>query len=206
MHSIRSIRSLRSLRPLAAHAPSHQSLPSAITTAISRSHSTRSPSSSDTTPPQPTRDPQSRHFHHGIDVEDDLSDIDHWFTNQPTLANITDGWNAMIERQIALAQAKGTFKNLPGHGKPLPEPVFAPPGVDDLEFNLNKILGAQGYLPHWIEEQGEIRKEVDKFHDRVKDGSFTEEEREKMADEINHRIRNWNLEAPAAIQKMLYVH
>ena len=60
----------------------------------------------------------------------------------PSTTPITNlsGWNALIEKQIKVAQSKGVFDKNPGHGKPLPEPAltFAPPGVQ---------LNAHGQVP-----------------------------------------------------------
>lgn len=64
-----------------------------------------------------------------------------------------------MEDLIAESMAKGDFDNLPGAGKPLPH-VNHNPYIDATTHNLNRILINNGYVPHWVTLEKEIRSEL----------------------------------------------
>ncbi|KXS08962.1 hypothetical protein M427DRAFT_262942 [Gonapodya prolifera JEL478] len=123
-------------------------------------------------------------------------------TGLPLGVSALSGWEALVERQIQSAQRRGAFKDLPGKGKPLPPPVFAPPGVDQLEFQISKVLAAQGYKPEWVEQLGDIHKSIREAAERLSDSSLTERERQQIVNQVNQRILHFNLTAPDRVQRM----
>lgn len=63
----------------------------------------------------------------------------------------------LVEDLIQESMAKGEFKNLPGEGKPLQSQSETAKAVDDLTYNLNKIVIDQGFAPEWVRLNGGIR-------------------------------------------------
>jgi hypothetical protein len=68
-------------------------------------------------------------------------------------------WDSWIDQQILEAQAKGTFDNLPGKGKPLD--LTPNPYAQDQELSF-KILRDAGCAPEWIELDKAIRGRLDR--------------------------------------------
>jgi DnaJ family protein C protein 28 len=122
-----------------------------------------------------------------------------------------DKWEPLIDRMIRESMERGEFDNLPGSGQPidLSENPYEEPELR----TVHRLLRNAGFAPAWIEE----RKDIDaEFHRacsilrRAKalygssDSSAhaewtraTKEFRERV-DELNQRIRIYNLKAPAA--------
>ena len=118
----------------------------------------------------------------------------------PPTTNLT-GWEALIERQIRLAQKRGVFDNLSNKGKPLPPPTIAPVGVDNLEFQVSKVLAAQGYAPPWAELRRIIEKDIKALREKSTNGIPTSE-LEQAVKVINGKIQNFNIMAPNAMLRM----
>jgi DnaJ family protein C protein 28 len=74
-------------------------------------------------------------------------------------------WSDIVERQIAEAQERGEFDDLPGKGKPLDltENPFADP---DWRVAY-KILQDNGFTLDWIELDKEIRAEIKACRERL---------------------------------------
>ncbi|KAJ3035164.1 hypothetical protein HDV00_004286 [Rhizophlyctis rosea] len=117
----------------------------------------------------------------------------------PPATNLT-GWEALIERQIRLAQKRGVFDNLSGKGKPLPPPTLPPIGVDNLDFQVTKVLAAQGYAPPWAELRRDIEEDVRKL--RETSANMSPDDLEHMIKKINGKIQNYNIMAPNAMLRM----
>jgi hypothetical protein len=115
--------------------------------------------------------------------------------NDEPLTNLT-GWNALVERQVKIAQQKGVFDNLSGHGKPLPVQPMAPPGVDNLEFQLSKILASQGQVPAWVQLKRDIQ-ELEKEMATCNEVDYT-----AKANKISRMILEFNVTAPNGIPRI----
>ncbi len=126
---------------------------------------------------------------------------------------------SMAERMLREAIEAGEFDNLPGKGQPvdLSENPFEDP---DLRV-VHKLLRDAGFAPAWIEE----RKDIDATFEATRQtltrawkiyrpggvspndaawGRNVAEFREK-ADELNSRIKLYNLKVPAAVfQRRLF--
>ncbi|KAJ3056307.1 hypothetical protein HK097_007407 [Rhizophlyctis rosea] len=118
----------------------------------------------------------------------------------PPATNLT-GWEALIERQIRLAQNRGVFDNLSNKGKPLPPPTNAPVGVDNLEFQVSKVLAAQGYAPPWAELRRTIEDDIKRLREESGKG-IAALELEQSVKAINGKIQNFNIMAPNAMLRM----
>lgn len=84
-------------------------------------------------------------------------------------------WESSVERQIRDAMERGDFDGLPGNGKPLDlQPNPFTPSDWQLAF---KILKDAGAAPEWVEQDKEIRSELQ--HLRMMLQGHIEWEREK---------------------------
>ena len=123
-----------------------------------------------------------------------------------------------IEELLRKAMAEGKFDNLPGKGKPLQLDEANPHA--DPEWQLAyRMLKESGYSLPWIEEIREIEKELEtarkalqipwKWHQAAlsqsRDESSISGEWKRAQDafnemltSINKRIRNYNMQVPAA--------
>lgn len=122
-----------------------------------------------------------------------------------------------IEEQIRRAIQDGKFADLPGKGKPLTidENPHASP-----EWRLAyHVLRSSGYSIPWIEQRHEIEQQIEQVLDTLRQAyvwctaetvselSAAQKEAEwrraqavfvERSQEINKRIRNYNLQAPAS--------
>ncbi|WHX98201.1 DUF1992 domain-containing protein [Neobacillus sp. DY30] len=89
-------------------------------------------------------------------------------------------------------------KKLPGFGKPLPKNLFS----GDIYSNFLKTAKDAGYLPPFVALQKEIRNDMSKLLNAIEGGS-TEEEINHLIDEINVKVKKYNIECPSSMQKML---
>jgi DnaJ homolog subfamily C member 28 len=122
-----------------------------------------------------------------------------------------DKWEPLIDRLIRESMDRGEFDNLPGSGQPidLTENPYDPPELR----SVHRLLRNAGFAPAWIEE----RKDIDALFQqayatlcRAKqlycaggDESNREwlramKEFRERVDELNQRIRIYNLKAPAS--------
>jgi len=121
----------------------------------------------------------------------------------------------LVDEKIRFARASGSFDNLPGRGKPLPEerPLF----VDNTEFLLNRIVQRNGGTAAWVDREKEIQDSLTHFRKLIRDGWIRngtclnhqwEEKKQAYATElhkINQRIRDYNLSVPSMrLQRPLY--
>lgn len=95
------------------------------------------------------------------------------------------GFERLVEKKIKDAQKKGVFKNLEGHGRPLPE--------DDInihpELKLSyKILKNAGCLPPEIE----LKKEISQT-ETLLEGLINEKEILETQKKLNFLIKKYNM-------------
>lgn len=120
---------------------------------------------------------------------------------------------SMAEKMLREAIEAGEFDNLPGKGKPidLNENPFEDP---DLRV-VHKLLRNAGFAPAWIEERKDIDAQFELAHQTLSrawalynpGGKSPNEaawqrnlsEFRAKADELNSRIKIYNLKAPAAV-------
>ena len=121
-----------------------------------------------------------------------------------------DKWEPLIDRLIRESMERGEFDDLPGKGQPvdLSENPYEAPELR----TVHRLLKNAGFAPAWIEE----RKDIDSEYMRVysilrrakslyasEDSSLPAEwerarkEFRERVDELNERIRYYNLKAPA---------
>ena len=82
--------------------------------------------------------------------------------------------------------------------------MFAPLGVDNLEFQLNKVLASQGQVPFWVGLRKEILQDIQDWKDERKDDDLQRgaaNSRQKVK-EINDKILHFNTIAPNFIPRM----
>ncbi len=118
-------------------------------------------------------------------------------------------WEAAIEKQIREAMERGDFDELPGRGKP--QELWQDPNVPADWQLAFKVLKDAGYAPDWIEQDKEIRAELEKLFapfkrylereharwgDRARREARLIEEFRHKAVELNRVIDIFNLKAP----------
>ncbi|MFP7298005.1 DnaJ family domain-containing protein [Neobacillus niacini] len=89
-------------------------------------------------------------------------------------------------------------KKLPGFGKPLPKNLSS----GDIYDNFLKAAKEAGYLPPFVALQKEIRQQMDKLLNMIETES-KEEDINRLIDEMNNKIKKYNMECPKSMQKML---
>ena len=89
-------------------------------------------------------------------------------------------------------------KKLPGFGKPLPKNLFS----GDIYNNFLKSAKEAGYLPPFVALQKEIRQEMVELLKMIESES-KEEGINSLIDEMNVKIKKYNMECPTSMQKML---
>ena len=122
-----------------------------------------------------------------------------------------DKWEPLIDRLVRESMERGEFDNLPGSGQPidLTENPYEKPELR----TVHRLLKNAGFAPAWIEERKDIEEEFKKAYgiaQRAKALYYkTESQREnpewlratkdfrERIDELNQRIRAYNLRAPA---------
>jgi DnaJ family protein C protein 28 len=123
-----------------------------------------------------------------------------------------DKWEPLIDRLIRESMDRGEFDNLPGAGQPidLTENPYEQPELR----TVHRLLRNAGFAPAWIEERKDIDGELQrayltvgrakKLYCKTPDDSANpdwlramKEFRERV-DELNQRIRFYNLKAPSA--------
>jgi len=122
-----------------------------------------------------------------------------------------DKWEPLVDRMIRESMERGEFENLQGNGQPidLTENPFEAPETR----TAHRLLRNAGFAPAWIEE----RKDIDATFRRARevlrrarhlccrasdeknpDWRRALKEFRDCVDELNQRIRLYNLKAPAA--------
>ena len=123
-----------------------------------------------------------------------------------------DKWEPLIDRLIRESMERGDFDNLPGSGEPidLTENPYEKPELRP----VHRLLRNAGFAPAWIEERKDIESEFQKAYTILhrakelycrtdKDVENREwrraiKEFRERVDELNQRIRIYNLKAPSA--------
>jgi len=102
----------------------------------------------------------------------------------------TPGHETLVERRIRLAQERGDFDGLPGHGKPLPMD-----GPDDENWWVRSYLRREG-LPAepLLPTPLQLRREIERLPGTVA-GLRDEQAVRETARALNRRIADW-LRAP----------
>ena len=121
-----------------------------------------------------------------------------------------DKWEPLVDRIIRESMERGEFDDLPGAGQPidLTENPFEPPELR----TVHRLLRSAGFAPAWIEERKDIDASFNQAHTTLRrarqlywrpDDSGNSnwqralrEFRERV-DELNQRIRVYNLKVPA---------
>jgi len=122
-----------------------------------------------------------------------------------------DKWEPLIDRMIRESMERGEFDNLPGTGLPidLAENPYEPP---DLR-TVHRLLRNAGFAPAWIEERKDIEAQFQESYSKLTrakalycvtgdysnhDWQRAMKEFRERVEELNQRIRAYNLHAPAA--------
>lgn len=123
-----------------------------------------------------------------------------------------DKWEPLIDRMIRESMERGEFEDLAGTGQPLDltENPYEAPELRP----VHRLLRNAGFAPAWIEERKDIDKEFQREYLTLHRGHelycangnhvnrewlrVTREFR-KRVEELNQRIRHYNLKAPAAV-------
>jgi len=123
-----------------------------------------------------------------------------------------DKWEPLIDRLIRESMERGEFDDLPGSGEPidLTENPYDKPELR----SVHRLLRNAGFAPAWIEERKDIEQEFERaytilkrakelYYRSSKDAGNKEWERvikefRERVDELNQRIRVYNLKAPSA--------
>jgi len=121
-----------------------------------------------------------------------------------------DKWEPLIDRMIRESMERGEFDNLPGTGQPidLTENPYEPP---DLR-TVHRLLRNAGFAPAWIEERKDIEAQFQESYSKLTraralycvtgdysnpDWQRAMKEFRERVEELNQRIRAYNLRAPA---------
>ena len=128
-------------------------------------------------------------------------------------------WESLVDQKIREAMEQGEFENLAGKGAPIDLTVN--PFEDPDWRTAHRMLRNAGFAPAWIEERKDIDAELETARaslSRVRlilvNARGTPHERgatarwetalaafrEKVR-ELNQRVSEWNLKAPAAFQR-----
>lgn len=120
---------------------------------------------------------------------------------------------SLTEKRLREAIEDGEFDDLPGKGEPidLQENPFEDP---DLRV-MHRLLRNAGFAPAWLEERKDIDAELESAQTKVSrawalfgEGGKAQSEAEWQRSvkefrarvaELNHRVRIYNLKAPAAV-------
>uniref|UniRef100_A0A1Y1KDU0 J domain-containing protein n=2 Tax=Photinus pyralis TaxID=7054 RepID=A0A1Y1KDU0_PHOPY len=133
------------------------------------------------------------------------------------------GFDRLVEDLIQEAMSKGQFDNLSGTGKPLREAKGQSPYIDFITHKLNEVLIENGFTPEWITLQKEIRDETQLIknalclerkrfppHPLVDEHASlwdsVVEHHKKMADELNRKIKKYNLLVPMLSRQMFLMN
>jgi DnaJ family protein C protein 28 len=122
-----------------------------------------------------------------------------------------DKLEPLIDRLIREAMDRGEFDDLPGSGRPLDltENPYEKPELR----SVHRLLRNAGFAPAWIEERKDIDEELKRAYailtrakslysatrNQVGNPNWMQAMREfrERIDELNQRIRIYNLKAPA---------
>jgi DnaJ family protein C protein 28 len=119
----------------------------------------------------------------------------------------------LVEKKIREAMERGEFDNLPGKGEPID--LAEDPFEDPEMRTTHRLLRNAGFAPAWIEERKDIDAEFERARLVLKRawslfGSADNSEEDpnwqrnvtefrEIVVQLNQRIRNYNLKAPAPV-------
>src|SRR5262249_40041462 len=123
-------------------------------------------------------------------------------------------WESLIDKKIREAMEQGEFADLSGEGEPID--LSENPYEDPEWRQAHRMLRNAGFAPAWIEERKDIEAEIDAARASLarawlilQNARHTEhlasagarwkkaaEDFQAQAEELNRRIRTWNLKAP----------
>ena len=121
-----------------------------------------------------------------------------------------DKWEPLIDRMIRESMDRGEFDDLPGSGQPidLSENPYEKPELR----SVHRLLKNAGFAPAWIEERKDIDTEFQRLYailqraHKLYDSKLGDvrweralKEFRERVEELNQRIRLYNLKAPAAV-------
>lgn len=89
----------------------------------------------------------------------------------------------------------GGMDNLPGTGKPLPKEYFS----GDVFRQFQRVANEQGYKPHWLKLQHEIRDRLHEVMAKMEAGKKRDLPLEISM--INNKIHEFNKSCPPPLQK-----
>ena len=108
-----------------------------------------------------------------------------------------DQWESIAERKIREAMEAGVFDDLPSRGKPIP--LDKNPFADPSLWMAHHLLRVNGFAPAWMEEARDIDDSTTKLHLLLRNQSaLAVKEFRERADELNRRIRTYNLKCPSS--------
>ena len=123
-----------------------------------------------------------------------------------------DKWEPLIDRLIRESMERGEFDDLPGSGEPidLSENPYEKPELR----SVHRLLRNAGFAPAWIEERKDIENQFQQAYSILRrakelycqsskdvdnrEWQRTIKEFRERVDELNQRIRIYNLKAPSA--------
>ena len=111
-------------------------------------------------------------------------------------------WESIAERKIREAIEAGEFDNLPDKGKPIS--LDRDPFEDPTLWMAHHLLRVNGFAPAWIEESKDIDRECARLGEDAAAGR-DRANLQRRAEELNRRIRTFNLKCPSAQMHKLLV-
>src|SRR5262245_57132167 len=135
-------------------------------------------------------------------------------TRSPFCKDKMTGWETLVDKKIREAMEHGEFDDLSGKGEPID--LSENPYEDPEWRQAHRMLRNAGFAPAWIEERKDIEAEIDAARASLarawlilQNARHTEhlasagarwkkaaEDFQAQAEELNRRIRTWNLKAP----------
>ncbi|WP_349291349.1 DnaJ family domain-containing protein [Planococcus beigongshangi] len=103
--------------------------------------------------------------------------------------------NDLIGDILREYEKTGGMDNLPGTGKPLPSEYFS----GDLFQQFQRVANEQGYKPHWLKLQHEIRDRIHAIQERRQAGKHRDVP--LLITKINEKIHEFNQSCPVPLQK-----
>jgi DnaJ homolog subfamily C member 28 len=121
-----------------------------------------------------------------------------------------DKWEPLIDRLVRESMERGEFDDLPGSGQPidLSENPYEAPELR----TVHRLLKNAGFAPAWIEERKDIDREYHRCYSILRrakalygsgersaqaEWERAKKEFRERVEELNERIRFYNLKAPA---------
>lgn len=131
------------------------------------------------------------------------------------------GFDRVVEDLIQEAMHRGDFNNLKGQGKPLDDKQSQNPYVDFVTYKINNLLLENGFTPEFIMLHKEIREDIEKLKETLKNergklkfpAQDDDEIRwEKILEEhevdvknVNKKIDKFNLIVPILNKQMVHI-